>query len=467
MSDKQELSYPDLPPRGRARKVFDKRTTVLVSLLLIMFVVLVALELRGPGRAADPGTGGTAPAETGTARSAGPWTPAMQRNYAQKLAAKGLKKEAATAFEQYLASADADLEERANVLYTVGKLHYELGAYESALAAFYQAEVAGPAKDIQEELNRKIVACLENLGKSFDAQSELEQRTALAKPEEDDEARSMVVARIGKEEVTMGQLHDEIRKLQQQNPQYAKALQTDRKKLVEFLRQYIFEKLLSRKARKLGLDQQPEFRKQIEDIMDKALAQLLVSREIQSKVKIDPSDVKNYYEANRAKYVQRAQASVSHILLKDEETAQKVLNQAREGAKSFADLAKSYSEDQSTRSEGGLLKEPVVEGTELVASIGSAPEFVAVVFATAPGKVAEGTVKSPAGYHVIKVNRSTPARALPFEEARQRVFYDYYLEKSQAAMSQMIQETLEVERVQIYDHVFMGPGGAPVEEPKE
>jgi len=466
MSEKQELNYPDLPPRGRARKVFDKRTTVLVSLIVLMFVVLVALELRRPS-VAPTGNGEGIPAETAKDRKDGPWTPVMQRKYAQKLAAKGLKKEAATAFEQYLASADASLEERANVLYTVGNLHYELGAYEPALAAFYQAEVAGPAKVIQEELNRKIVACLENLGKSFDAQSELERRTALAKPKEDDEARAVVVARIGKEEVTMGQLHDEIQKLQHQNPQYAKALQEDRRKLVEFLRQYIFEKLLARKARKLGLDQQPEFRKQIEDIMDKALAQLLINREVQSKVKIDPSDVKNYYAANRAKYVQKAQASVSHILLKDEETAQKVLKQAREGSKSFDVLAKAHSEDQNTRSEGGLLKEPVVEGAEVVPGIGSAPEFVAVVFATAPGKVAEGTVKSPAGHHVIKVNSSTPARALSFEEAQQRVFYDYYLEKSQAVMSQMIQETLEVERAQIYDHVLLGPSGAPVEEPKE
>jgi peptidyl-prolyl cis-trans isomerase C len=469
MAEKQEIHYPEMPPRGRPRKLFDRRTAFFAVMVLAMFLVLVALQVR----TAPPATPGMAvsspPKPSPAVPVTGAWTASMQRQVAQKLAAKGLKKEAAEAFGRYLESSDIPLGERANVLYTVGKLHFELGSYEAALAAFYEAELAGAPDDIKQELGRKIVACLENLGKSFDAQSELEHRTALVKPKEEDEARAVVVARIGKEEITLGQVYDELQKLQQLEPQIAQACQTDKKKLVEFLRQYVFEMLLARKARKLGLDQQPEFRKQIEDIIDRALAQTLVSQEIQSKVKIEPSDVRNYYEANRQRYVARAQAAVSHILLKDEETAQKVLKQALEG-KAFEELAKEHSLDSKTKSEGGRLKEPVVEGAEQVPGIGRAPEFAQAVFATGPGKVVAGTVKSPLGHHVVKVHSIAPARQLPFEEVQRKVLYDYQLEKSQAVMSKMIQDTLEVERVQIYDHVILGQDavtkekGAPTPE---
>ena len=466
MSEKPNFNYPEVPPRSRPRKVFDKRTTTIAMMGVMMFVVLVALDLRHPPStrlAPPPESVGALPQP---AAAAGSWSPDLQRKYAQKLAAKGLKKEAAAAFQEYVASASLTLNERANVLYTAGKLHFELGSYEAALAAFYQAEVAGVGSDLEPELNRKIVACLENLGRSFDAQSELGQRTALVKPKEEDETRAVVVGRIGNEEVTLGQLHDELQRMQQMNPQLAQSFRTDRRKLVEFLRQFIFEKLLARKARKLGLDQHPEFRKQIEEVMNKALAQALIRQEIQSKVQMDPADVRNYFEANQHRYVEKAQAAVSHILLKDEQAAKSVLSQAQEG-KSFEELAKTQSQDSVTKSEGGRLKEPVLQGSLEIPGIGRAPEFSKAVFETKPGQVAETVVRSPAGFHVVKVDSITPGRALTFEEAQRQVAYDYQMEKSQAALSRMIQETLEVERVQIYDQVILGQKDEALTEPEK
>jgi len=466
MSEKSNFNYPEVPPRGKARKLFDKRTTVLTAMVAVMFVVLVSLELRPPPSGGPVSTPEPSRPALTAGMSSRSWSPDLQRKYAQKLAEKGLKKEAADAFQEYLASASLTLKESANVLYTAGKLHFELGSYEAALAAFYQAEVAGVGPDLEPELNRKIVACLENLGRSFDAQSELEQRTALVKPKEEDETRAVVVGRIGNEEVTLGQLHDELQRMQQMNPQLAQSFRTDRRKLVEFLRQFIFEKLLARKARKLGLDQHPEFRKQIEEVMNKALAQTLIRQEVQSKVQMDPADVRNYFEANQSRYVEKAQAAASHILLKDEETATNVLSQAQEG-KSFEELTKTHSVDVSTKSEGGRLKEPVGQGSLEIPGIGRVPEFAEAVFATKPGQVAKTVVRSPAGFHVIRVDSITPGRALTFEEAQRQVAYDYQMEKSQAALSRMIQETLEVERVQIYDQVILGQKDEAVTEPEK
>lgn len=461
----EKFEYPELPAPPKRRKIFDRRSLFFSGMALLLFFILVALQLRNP----DVPSAAFRPSDEkgGSAAQARAWTPARQREVAQKLVDKGLKREAVSAFQEYLASADPSMEERANILYTMGKLLFELADYESALAAFYQAESAAPSPSIKEEMDRKVFACLERMGKPFDAQSELERRTSLTPPTTQGEGREGIVARIGNEIVTLGQIHDEIQKLQATQPQLAESLKSDRTKLLQFLRQFLFEKLLARKARKLGIDQQPEFRKQMEDIMDQSLANTLIRQEIQAKVKVEAGDIELYYKANRDRYVQKGRATVSHILLEDEETARKVLAMALEG-KDFAQLAREYSKDAATQSEGGKLAQPLVEDSKDVPGIGPALELVKTAFATPPGQVAHDLLQSSYGFHVLKVHELAPSRPLSFDEARQAAAYDYQLEKTQAAISRMLQETLQVERVQIYEDQILGQKTPlTVQPPKE
>ena len=458
MPEEKEFTYPEIPTKTTTRKLFDKRTTFFTVLITAMFVVLIFLQVAvkpaGPARSIERKGG---PSLTSTH-----WTPDHQRKYAQTLVAKGLKKEAALAFADYLKGADISLSERASTLYTMGLQYFEIGEYESALSAFYQAEVAGVTGDIKAELDRKVVTCLEKVGKSFDAQSELEQRTALVK-KEDSAARGVVVARIGNEEINLGHLFDELQKMARSNPQLAQSYRSDKSRLVEFLRQHIFQRLLARKAKKLGLDRKPKFRKQMESIMDQSLAQVMIQQEVQSKISVDPADIRNYFEANRQKYVEKGKATISHIQVADEATANALLKDLETG-KDFAELAKASSQDATTKGNGGMLKTPLTEGEGFVPGIGKADDLVLAAFTIPAGEVCKTPVKTDKGFHLVKVHKRTPSRPLSYQEAQQRVSYDYQNQKAQMVISKMLQETLEVERVQIYDQVLMG---ASAEEKKE
>ncbi len=458
MAEDKDFNYPDIPAKTKTRKLFDKRTTFFTVLITALFVVLVvmllAVRTTTPAKSIER-HGGPSPTSTH-------WTPDHQRKYAQTLVAKGLKKEAALAFADYLIATDLPLSERATILYTMGSQYFEIGEYEPALSAFYQAEVAGVSADIKAELDRKVVTCLEKVGKSFDAQSELEQRTALVK-KEDSEARGVVVARIGNEEITLGKLFDELQKMSRMNPQLAESYRSDRSRLIEFLRQHIFQRLLARKAKKLGLDRQPEFRKQMEEIMEQSLAQVMIQQEVQSKVSVDPADVRNYFEANRQKYVEKGKADVSHIQIADESRAN-AISKELEAGRDFAELARENSQDATTKDKGGKLEQPITEGSAFVPGIGKADQFVQAVFTIPVGDAGKTSVKTEKGFHLIKVHERTPSRPLSYQEAQQRVAYDYQNQKAQMVISKMLQETLEVERVQIYDQVLMG---ASQEEKKE
>lgn len=118
-----------------------------------------------------------------------------------------------------------------------------------------------------------------------------------------------------------------------------------------------------------------------------------------------------------------------HILVVDEATARALIEQLRNGA-DFAQLAATYSLDQSTAPSGGDLGW-VAPGVLLQ------PEVEAAIFALAPGELAPEPVRSSLGYHVVQTLERVQDRPLaPAElaERRQQVFEQWLAAQRQAAV---------------------------------
>ena len=82
--------------------------------------------------------------------------------------------------------------------------------YEKALAYFYKAEIANPNTEMKKEIGTYVVECLENMGKSLDAEYQLESRASLRGEKKKKKAAQEVVARIGTREVVMGEINQAI-----------------------------------------------------------------------------------------------------------------------------------------------------------------------------------------------------------------------------------------------------------------
>ena len=153
---------------------------------------------------------------------------------------------------------------------------------------------------------------------------------------------------------------------------------------------------------------------------------------LMSQVAVTPDEVKAQYAANLKQYTQDEQREAAHILIAvkpdasdaDKAAAKKKADdlaaQARANPAKFSELAKKYSEDPGSASQGG--------------DLGSNPRgtmvksFDDAVFSMKPGEIV-GPVQSEFGWHVIKLLGVTPAKTLSFDEAKTQIEADLKRQK--------------------------------------
>jgi peptidyl-prolyl cis-trans isomerase SurA len=168
----------------------------------------------------------------------------------------------------------------------------------------------------------------------------------------------------------------------------------------------------------------------------------LMSQEIRSKVQIGEKEIRDYYDANRAKYGAVEQFRARHIFFKVdkkggaaelsrvEAVAAGVLKEARSG-KDFAELAKTYSNDPAAAKDGGDL------GTFKKADM--LPEIGDSVAAMKPGEVSE-LVLSQAGLHIIKLEEKLHGSGRPFDEVKGEIEELLYKKKADERFAQWVKD---------------------------
>ena len=140
------------------------------------------------------------------------------------------------------------------------------------------------------------------------------------------------------------------------------------------------------------------------------------------KVEIAEKEIEGYYEYNKEKFSEPKKVRARHILFKLKENAseeeaaavkkkaESVLAMAKKG-EDFAELAKKYSEGP-TKANGGDLG--FFEKGKMV------PAFEKAAYSLKEGEISD-IVRTPFGYHIIKVEEIKEARTKPIEEVRPEI----------------------------------------------
>ena len=175
----------------------------------------------------------------------------------------------------------------------------------------------------------------------------------------------------------------------------------------QFLDRVVRRELLLQEAEKRKLGDQPEVAEQVANLRRELMIRALVQDEIGSKIKVEEKDVDEYFKAHPEEFSGDT-VQVRHILVQTEDEAKDL--QARLAKnESFDELAKKYSRDSATAPKGGdlgyLSREQML------------PDFARVAFGLKPGEVG-GPVKTPFGFHLIKMVERKKGQALAFDQVK-------------------------------------------------
>ncbi len=198
----------------------------------------------------------------------------------------------------------------------------------------------------------------------------------------------------------------------------------------EFLDELVKEQLIYKDAVKNGLDRDEEFKRDLEEFKKMTLIKIVLEKEVEKKAKLDPKEVKDFYDKNTDKFTIGTEIKAKHILVDSEDMAKNIVKKIRQG-ESFSKLAEQYSKDKATAKNGGDLG--------FFGRGRMVPEFEAVAFNLKIGEIS-GTVKTRFGYHIVQVTDRKEGRAGSFEEIKgalerqlmiekQKSLFDAYVDK--------------------------------------
>lgn len=198
-----------------------------------------------------------------------------------------------------------------------------------------------------------------------------------------------------------------------QNP-HATPSDEDKKQLID---QMIKFKLMIAEAKKSGIVNSEEYKKQVELAKDE-IAFALWQQEQTKDVKVTDEEAKKIYDDNKDSFMQPESVVASHILLKDEKEAKDAIAKLEKVSKDklkaeFNKLAKEISTDPSAKENGGDLGS---FGKGMMVS-----EFEEAAWALNKGEISKTPVKTQFGYHVIYKEDLKEATPVEFDKVKEMI----------------------------------------------
>lgn len=140
-----------------------------------------------------------------------------------------------------------------------------------------------------------------------------------------------------------------------------------------------------------------------------SLAYNALAENVAQRVKISEPALQLLYQLSRREYGVDERYCAAHILVETREDYDKVRAELTAG-KSFAELARTYSQDGGSAQQGGELGcEP--PGTYV-------EPFEVALMALKVGQITQQPVQTEFGFHIILLQDITPSTVLPFSEVR-------------------------------------------------
>ena len=181
--------------------------------------------------------------------------------------------------------------------------------------------------------------------------------------------------------------------------------------------------------------------KKVRNYEDNLVIKAFLGEKIGTKLKVSEEELKKYYKENIREFSSPPKVKARHILLRNQEEAEKVLSRLR-GGEDFGQLAKDFSIDLPNALEGGSLG--VIKKGEAV------PELDKALFLLKEGDFSD-IVKTEYGYHILTIDKKITVKFKPFEEVKDQIRKTILRQKEAEAYNEMAGELEKDADIKIFE----------------
>jgi parvulin-like peptidyl-prolyl isomerase len=179
------------------------------------------------------------------------------------------------------------------------------------------------------------------------------------------------------------------------------------------------------------LKQQGLTEEQVKRDIRAQLIQEGIFKQVTEDVKITDKEIQEYFNENKSQFGTPEQRDVRHILVPTKKQADDLYAQLQDGA-NFAALAKKFSKDPASASQGGKLT---------IARGQTVPTFDQTAFLLAKNAVSR-PVKTQYGYHIIEpLSEIKPAKTTPLNQVKDSIRQQLLQTRRNEAMTKWVEET--------------------------
>ncbi len=263
------------------------------------------------------------------------------------------------------------------------------------------------------------------------------------------ELAAKVVAKVGERTITVGDVTRQINRL---SP-YIRRRWAAPEKRQEFLEKLIRVELLSQEAERLGLADDPEVQRTVNQVM----IRLMVKNDLEKELfpsKIEEEALKAEYEKESDKYHRPAQVRASHIVVKTQPEATKLLADLKEHAtdtRFFRQKARELSADAKTKDRGGDLgyfSKPA-ERREDEPKV-PAPVAEAVWKLDKVGDMSDEIVQTDQGFHIVKLTNKRAEMNRSFDSVKRMIENRLLREKRKEAMDKFVADLRSKAKIEVF-----------------
>jgi foldase protein PrsA len=180
------------------------------------------------------------------------------------------------------------------------------------------------------------------------------------------------------------------------------------------------------------------------DVQNILRQQIILERAVAPQVHVSDADIKAYFKQHHTQFDTAERVRARHILVADPKLAATIETKLKSGG-NFADLAKQYSTDPSSKDKGGELGF-FGKGTMV-------PAFQNAAFSMKVGETS-APVHSPFGYHIIQVEEVQPAKAATVASAHDQIVAALTQQQQAQQIPVFLQQLRGKANITVYDNRF-------------